>query len=185
MQQAGLRPQQARITLGAKSRATIAEHDDDDPRQQVPFALSRAPCTAQRCTLSTPRTRSRNACLQTRAVLLAGLAPGTQRCKPPSGRQPSPRPCRRPPRRAARVIDAVEHQQKRPPLSDDAVVSSYIELMGGAPTRYALWLGLETKNVAYETVLIDNTGGARPRAGSARTTPRIRWADGTDQGELN
>ena len=79
------------------------------------------------------------------------------------------------------IIDAVHHQQKRPPLSDDAVVL-YRERNGWCPYSERVWLGLETKNVAYETVLIDNTGGARP-SWFGSTTPRIRWADGTDQGE--
>ena len=79
------------------------------------------------------------------------------------------------------IIDAVHHQQKRPPLSDDAVVL-YRERNGWCPYSERVWLGLETKNVAYETVLIDNTGGARP-SWFGSTTPRIRWADGADQGE--
>ena len=83
---------------------------------------------------------------------------------------------------APRVVDAVRHQQKRPPpLSDDTVVL-YRERNGWCPYSERVWLGLETKNVAYETVLIDNTGGARP-SWFGSTTPRIRWADGTDQGE--
>ena len=82
---------------------------------------------------------------------------------------------------APRVVDAVHHQQKRPPLSDDTVVL-YRERNGWCPYSERVWLGLETKNVAYETVLIDNTGGARP-SWFGSTTPRIRWADGTDQGE--
>ena len=59
------------------------------------------------------------------------------------------------------IIDAVQHQQKRPPLSDDAVVL-YRERNGWCPYSERVWLGLETKKVAYETVLIDNTCGARP-----------------------
>ena len=83
---------------------------------------------------------------------------------------------------APRVVDAaVQHQQKRPKLSDDTVVL-YRERNGWCPYSERVWLGLETKNVAYETVLIDNTGGARP-SWFGSTTPRIRWADGTDQGE--
>ena len=79
------------------------------------------------------------------------------------------------------IIDAVNHRQKRPPLSEDTVVL-YRERNGWCPYSERVWLGLETKNVAYETVLIDNTGGARP-SWFGSTTPRIRWADGTDQGE--
>ena len=83
---------------------------------------------------------------------------------------------------APRVVDAVQHhQQKRPKLSDDTVVL-YRERNGWCPYSERVWLGLETKNVAYETVLIDNTGGARP-SWFGSTTPRIRWSDGTDQGE--
>ena len=82
---------------------------------------------------------------------------------------------------APTIIDAVQYQQKRPPLSDDAVVL-YRERNGWCPYSERVWLGLETKNVAYETVLIDNTGGARP-SWFGSTTPRIRWADGADQGE--
>ena len=83
---------------------------------------------------------------------------------------------------APRVVDAaVQHQQKRPKLSDVTVVL-YRERNGWCPYSERVWLGLETKNVAYETVLIDNTGGARP-SWFGSTTPRIRWADGTDQGE--
>ena len=82
---------------------------------------------------------------------------------------------------APTIIDAVQHQQKRPPLSEDTVVL-YRERNGWCPYSERVWLGLETKNVAYETVLIDNTGGARP-SWFGSTTPRIRWADGADQGE--
>ena len=82
---------------------------------------------------------------------------------------------------APTIIDAVQHQQKRPKLSDDTVVL-YRERNGWCPYPERGWLRLETKNVAYETVLIDNTGGARP-SWFGSTTPRIRWADGADQGE--
>ena len=82
---------------------------------------------------------------------------------------------------APTIIDAVQYQQKRPPLSDDTVIL-FRERNGWCPYSERVWLGLEAKKVAYETVLIDNTGGARP-SWFGSTTPRIRWADGTDQGE--
>ena len=63
---------------------------------------------------------------------------------------------------APRVVDAVQHQQKRPPpLSDDTVVL-YRERHGWCPYSDRVWRGLGTKSVAYETVRLDNTGGARP-----------------------
>lgn len=41
---------------------------------------------------------------------------------------------------------------------------------------------LELKNIAYDTVRIDNTGGGRPSY-FAGTTPQMRWPDGRMQGE--
>ena len=79
------------------------------------------------------------------------------------------------------IIDAVHHRQTKPKLSDETVVL-YRERNGWCPYSERVWLGLECKNVEYQTVLIDNTGGARP-SWFGSTTPRIRWADGTDQGE--
>ena len=55
------------------------------------------------------------------------------------------------------IIDAVLHQQKRPPLSDDIVVL-FRERNGWCPYSERVWLALEHKGIAYETVLIDNTG---------------------------
>lgn len=84
-------------------------------------------------------------------------------------------------RDAPAIIDAVHHQSKRPPLEDDTLVL-YRERNGWCPYSERVWLGLECKNVKYQTVLIDNTGGGRP-SWFGSTTPRICWADGTDQGE--
>ena len=59
------------------------------------------------------------------------------------------------------IIDAVHHRQTKPKLSDETVVL-YRERNGWCPYSERVWLGLECKNVEYQTVLIDNTGGARP-----------------------
>ena len=64
----------------------------------------------------------------------------------------------------------------------DGTLTLFRERHGWCPYSERVWLGLECKNVQYQTVLIDNTGGARP-SWFGSTTPRIRWADGTDQGE--
>ena len=59
------------------------------------------------------------------------------------------------------IFDAVHHRQTKPKLSDETVVL-YRERNGWCPYSERVWLGLECKNVEYQTVLIDNTGGARP-----------------------
>ena len=45
-----------------------------------------------------------------------------------------------------------------------------------------MWLTLELKNIDYDNVRIDNTGGGRPSY-FAGTTPQMRWPDGRMQGE--
>lgn len=45
-----------------------------------------------------------------------------------------------------------------------------------------MWLTLELKNIDYDTVRIDNTGGPRPSY-FAGTTPQMKWPDGRMQGE--
>jgi len=45
-----------------------------------------------------------------------------------------------------------------------------------------VWLTLELKNIDYDTVRIDNTGGGRPSY-FAGTTPQMKWPDGHMQGE--
>ena len=45
-----------------------------------------------------------------------------------------------------------------------------------------MWLTLELKNIDYDNVRIDNTGGGRPSY-FAGTTPQMRWPDGQMQGE--
>lgn len=58
----------------------------------------------------------------------------------------------------------------------------YRERNGWCPYSERAWLALETTGVSYTTILIDNTGGGRP-AWFSGTTPRIRWDDGSEQGE--
>ena len=50
------------------------------------------------------------------------------------------------------------------------------------PYSERVWLALEHKGIAYETVLIDNTGGGRPSWYSG-DTPQVRWPDGKQQKE--
>ena len=45
-----------------------------------------------------------------------------------------------------------------------------------------VWLTLELKNIEYDTIRIDNTGGPRPSY-FAGTTPQMKWPDGRTQGE--
>jgi glutathione S-transferase len=45
-----------------------------------------------------------------------------------------------------------------------------------------VWLTLELKNIDYDTIRIDNTGGPRPSY-FAGTTPQMKWPDGRMQGE--
>jgi glutathione S-transferase len=58
------------------------------------------------------------------------------------------------------------------------------ERHGWCPYSERVWLALELKGIAYDTVTIDNTGGGRPSY-FAGSTPQMRWADGRTQGESN
>ena len=78
------------------------------------------------------------------------------------------------------IVDSVLVREK-PALAEDAFVL-YRERNGWCPYSERVWLALYHKGIAYETVLIDNTGGGRPSWYSG-DTPQVRWPDGTRQKE--
>lgn len=79
------------------------------------------------------------------------------------------------------ITDAVHHLRAPPDVAQGEVVL-YRERNGWCPYSERVWLTLEMLNVRFHTILIDNTGGSRP-SWFTGTTPRIRWEDGTEQGE--
>lgn len=81
-----------------------------------------------------------------------------------------------------RVIDPARTPGAGPPKpGGGAELILFRERNGWCPYSERVWLALEMKNVPYTTVLIDNTG--RKPAWFGGTTPRVRWADGSEQGE--
>ena len=64
----------------------------------------------------------------------------------------------------------------------DGTLTLFRERHGWCPYSERVWLALEYKDIAYDTVRIDNTGGGRPSYYSG-STPKMRWADGRTQGE--
>lgn len=77
-----------------------------------------------------------------------------------------------------RVGDAVTCHISSPTLND----ASPLCVARAAAYSERVWLALELKGIAYDTVRIDNTGGGRPQYFTG-STPQIRWADGRTQGE--
>mmetsp|Transcript_30688 Transcript_30688/g.58212 ORF Transcript_30688/g.58212 Transcript_30688/m.58212 type:complete len:223 (+) Transcript_30688:84-752(+) len=58
------------------------------------------------------------------------------------------------------------------------------ERHGWCPYSERAWLALESCNVPYDTIRIDNTGpGRKPPYFRGGQTPQMRWPDGTTQGE--
>mmetsp|Transcript_26210 Transcript_26210/g.47627 ORF Transcript_26210/g.47627 Transcript_26210/m.47627 type:complete len:427 (+) Transcript_26210:3-1283(+) len=58
------------------------------------------------------------------------------------------------------------------------------ERHGWCPYSERAWLSLESCNVPYDTIRIDNTGpGRKPPYFRGGQTPQMRWPDGTTQGE--
>jgi len=57
------------------------------------------------------------------------------------------------------------------------------ERHGWCPYSERAWLAVESKNIPYDTIRIDNTGpGVKPPYYRG-TTPQMKWEDGTTQGE--
>ena len=78
------------------------------------------------------------------------------------------------------VIDSVRTRE-RPDFSSERP-TLFRERHGWCPYSERVWLALEVKGVAFDTVRIDNTGGGRPSYYSG-STPQMRWPGGRTQGE--
>jgi glutathione S-transferase len=81
-----------------------------------------------------------------------------------------------PPRSIDSVLD-----KSSPPFSNEKP-TFFRERHGWCPYSERVWLALELKSVRYDTIRIDNTGGARPPYFTGQT-PQLRWPDGRTQGE--
>jgi len=57
------------------------------------------------------------------------------------------------------------------------------ERHGWCPYSERVWLALESTNIAYDTVRIDNTGPGRKPPYWGGNTPQMRWPDGKEQSE--
>jgi glutathione S-transferase len=78
-----------------------------------------------------------------------------------------------------KVVDSVLTRNE-PTYSSD-VLTLFRERNGWCPYSQRVWLGLESKGVPFDTVLIDNMG---ERPGWYRgTTPQVRWSDGRTEDE--
>jgi len=68
------------------------------------------------------------------------------------------------------------------PSFSSTVPTLFRERHGWCPYSERVWLALEPKGIAYDTVAIDNTGGGRA-AYFGGSTPQMRWTSGKTQGE--
>ena len=78
------------------------------------------------------------------------------------------------------TIDSVLSSLQPPAVSDKPTL--FRERNGWCPYSERVWLAFETKNIDYDTVLIDNMGSGRPSWYTGQT-PQVKWADGTPQSE--
>ncbi|KAL7540908.1 hypothetical protein ACHAXR_010466 [Thalassiosira sp. AJA248-18] len=79
------------------------------------------------------------------------------------------------------VVDSALDPSK--PNYSDSKPTLFRERHGWCPYSERVWLALESTNVAYDTIRIDNTGPGRKPSYFSGQTPQMRWPDGSVQGE--
>mmetsp|Transcript_21470 Transcript_21470/g.46649 ORF Transcript_21470/g.46649 Transcript_21470/m.46649 type:complete len:424 (+) Transcript_21470:129-1400(+) len=80
------------------------------------------------------------------------------------------------------IIDSALDPSK--PTYSDQRPTLFRERHGWCPYSERVWLALESSNVPYDTIRIDNTGpGRKPPYFAGGLTPQMRWPDGENQGE--